>query len=65
MGPLKDVDAIFLIFWEIILLNKKQGKLLCPQGRITQSLPAGVELPDKTLAVRGFYLSISGPVNEQ
>lgn len=65
MGPLKDVDAIFLIFWEIILLNKKQGKLLCPQGRITQSLLAGVKLPDKTLAVRGFYLSISGSVNEQ
>ena len=55
MGPLKDVDAIFLIFWE----------LLCPQGRITQSLLAGVKLPDKTLAVRGFYLSISGSVNEQ
>lgn len=65
MGPLKDVDVIFLIFWEIILLTKKQGKLLCPQGRITQSQRAGVELLYKTLAVCSFYLSIKGLVTEQ
>jgi hypothetical protein len=65
MGPLRDVDVIFLIFWGIILLNKKQGKLLCPQGGITQSRLAGVELLYKTLAVRCSYRSIKDLVNEQ
>lgn len=37
MGTLKDIDVIFLILWGIILLKKKQEKLLCPQGRIIQS----------------------------